>query len=404
MKLKKSPSKKIPLKCIKPGQIWKISNSLESPLEFNKEEKKSLYSDTALKFFEEDNKQHYVMIVHEPETEIETDSEWHIVNVMLISSETEYVNYFDVLIPDLISGMGKDLLAETWHILPMLTCNLLTPVGKQLSREIYDALLDVNDYYNDVIEKLPIKKLKLLGLETKEISVTRYPKIKSFQQRESDWVDILKIPVAAYRTYSKKLKVANALLKFTLETEREVQQILEGNLITKLSKWLIDKKINFEWKPLDLSLGMQTPVPVIVRQKKSLVDLIQTSTDDLIIWQAANQLWKEDPNNPFAGVRKIKQLESKVVNQPLVLMVGILKRVDKKYSILLRVYPLKEDALLPNNLRIIVLEENDEEFDEAQATSKDKAIQIIFSGSSEESFSIKLALNNEQFFTENFVI
>ena len=75
---------------------------------------------------------------------------------MLLSGETDFVSDVDLLIPATISGLGEDLLAETWHVIPALTSNLLQPVGNRLSRQIYDYLLTVRDDHYGLGEELPV--------------------------------------------------------------------------------------------------------------------------------------------------------------------------------------------------------------------------------------------------------
>jgi len=196
-----------------PGEIWELSRFVRSPLQFSSQEQQNLYSDSARKFLGGNSSPRYVMIVREPEPVVEQEAEWQIVWVMLFSLNTSFLNNVDVLIPSNISGIGQDLLAETWNVQAMLACNLSHSVGQRLSREVYDLLLTVGDYYHGLVDEAPsMQEIHLLGLKVEAVSTKQQEEIQAFHRQEEAWSDVLKVPLAAYRTYLKTMKLTDAIL------------------------------------------------------------------------------------------------------------------------------------------------------------------------------------------------
>ncbi|GBE92659.1 hypothetical protein [Nostoc cycadae] len=208
----------------KAGEIWKVNYLIQSPLNFASEEQYSLYSSLARSFLIGNSPPRYVMIVKEPELSEDVDEQWLIVYVMLLSVEIDFISNIDLLIPAKISGLDQDLLAETWHIIPALACNLLQPVGKRISHHIYDYLLTVSDYYQGLISQLPIiEEIQQLGCKHEKLRSANNPIIQEFHQAEQAWSDVLTVPVAAYYTYLKSIKFTNAILNEALQLEQDLQ-------------------------------------------------------------------------------------------------------------------------------------------------------------------------------------
>lgn len=199
-----------------PGEIWEVSRLVQSPLEFSSKEQQTLYSSSVQRFLANNSPPRYVMIVKDPEPLIETQ-QWLIVSVMMFSVKTDLLSDVDLLIPAKISGLDQDLLAETWHIIPALSCNLLQSVGKRISRQIYDYLLTVGDYYHGLIDKLPPEISEI----HRSLSATKDSKTQDFHEQEKAWSDVLTLPVAAYHTYFKSEKFINAVLDEALILEQD---------------------------------------------------------------------------------------------------------------------------------------------------------------------------------------
>lgn len=208
-----------------PGEIWEVSPSTKSPVEFSRHEQNILYSQVAQNFLARRSPQRYVIIITELEQDGELEEQLQIISVMLLSEEIQYLSDVDLLIPSETSGLGQDMLAQTWLIEEMLSCNLLKPVGKRLSRRIYDLLLDVSDRERGV-EKPP-PKLDLEGTQLKigTRKTSESKEIQAFHQRELAFCDVLSIPVAAYRSYLKSTRFTKTLLNEVFQVEQELLEI-----------------------------------------------------------------------------------------------------------------------------------------------------------------------------------
>ncbi|MBV9389691.1 MAG: hypothetical protein JOZ78_24985 [Chroococcidiopsidaceae cyanobacterium CP_BM_ER_R8_30] len=190
-----------------------MSQYICTPWELSRAEKQSLYSQVARNFLEGNALPHYVMIVEAPEPRVELDKEWQTIFVMLLSLEIEYLSQVDLLIPTWISGVEQNLLAQTWNVLPMLSCNLSHLVGQRLPRRVYDMLLAVGCYYHGQTQQSPrIQDIHSLGLRVGTVPTRAHSKIQAFHQQESAWADVLTVPVAAYQTYLKALKFTEKIL------------------------------------------------------------------------------------------------------------------------------------------------------------------------------------------------
>ncbi|HAA27707.1 MAG TPA: hypothetical protein DCE56_08565, partial [Cyanobacteria bacterium UBA8553] len=91
-----------------PGEIWEVSRWVRSPLKFSKEEQQQLYSEAARRFLEAKSPPRYVTIVSEPDPPLDSEAEWQVVSVMVMSGVTNFLSDVDLLIPQAISGVGQD--------------------------------------------------------------------------------------------------------------------------------------------------------------------------------------------------------------------------------------------------------------------------------------------------------
>ena len=168
------------------------------------------------------------MIVRELEPEITPEDAWQTFSAMVLSEETTFLSDVDVMIPASVSGAGKDLLAETWQVLPILGCNLQQPVGNRLTRAIYDGLMTIGDAAESGLanQGSSQQSLEALGLSTAPPLTHQHPSIQAFHQQEADWSDVLTVPFTAYQTYLKSLQWADVVLAKTLEVEQNLQSLI----------------------------------------------------------------------------------------------------------------------------------------------------------------------------------
>lgn len=240
------------------------ASSNTGSLELNAIAPLKLYPTSAQSFFNGNSPPRYVMIVTEPEPPEDLAEEWRVISVMMLSVKSDRLSDVDILIPSEISEVGQDLLAETWNVVPMLACNLLRPVGRRLSREIYDVLLDVGDSYNELTET-PVspQKIESFGLRFGSASAKEAPEIQAFHQQEEDWAAVLELPVAAYRTYLNTIQETENLLEIAIEVEREFGE-LQDNLnsgknqsLIHLSQWF-KKTVEEGWHPIMIGTSAVT--------------------------------------------------------------------------------------------------------------------------------------------------
>lgn len=444
-----------------PGEIWELNPQVLSPIKFSTYEENNLYSSEAQRFLQGHTPPRYAMIVTEPDLDNETEIEWKIVSVMLLSGEINFISDVDLLIPGHISGLAQDLLAETWHIQLMLTCNLLQPVGKRLSQEIYDILLDIGDDQHGLVTQQPeISKIERLGLKRGNKKALEIPEIALFHKQEQAWSDVLTIPIASYHTYIKSLKFTSQILHNQLQIEQEWAE-LESNqntflelVSTSLSKtqtvlshWL-QNIFESEWQVVstfpnfaiatrshaDLQNTPTNPdeIAAIINQLsiendekqrqravkllgeiafgnsdaiQALVCLLRSTSDDETLWTAVESLRKIDPENPAAGVKRVKLIDlgMQIAGKAVALAVALFQKSDGDISVLLQVYPTGNDDYLPPDLKLILLNDSGEILHEVIARRADIYIQLKFSCQPGERFSVQVALG-EANITEDFVI
>ncbi len=125
----------------------------------------------------------------------------------------------------------------------------------------------------------------------------------------------------------------------------------------------------------------------------ALIELVQTIDSEEIRWQAAEILWSIDPENPFAGVRRVRDLGVYLDGEEIALMVGILPKEKEKLSIVVRLYPLGDDRhYLPEGLSLNGWDDLGNSFIDVRSRGEDDYIQCKFIADVGESFCLKVSL------------
>jgi hypothetical protein len=402
--------------CVAPGEIWRIKRSPTwdicdpkntAPSDLASDQIERLYSDIALQYLHNTSETRHVMIVHEPELDLR--SQWQIATVLVLSSEVNCLSHEDLLIPSQLSGV-QDLLAETWHVVPMLVCQLDRKVGNRLPRLTYDRLLDIGDASHDgSIAALPTPEdLENAGLKAGLVTSAT----TDFHQREQDWSDILTVPVALVRTYLKGLKTANILIQKAIALD----VIPHPKPPVQFQQWL-NGMFESWWQPeteLSLAVAMRgqnvNPVSMIIDEAgsetetiRTIVNVIQTTSDDETLWAAVESLRQIDPNHPASGVRRVQRIDlgMQIAGEDIALVVSFLTRTDD-VNVLLQVYPYNA-AHLPNHLKLAVMDQEERILREVTARSTDVCIQLKLKGQLGEFFSVCVALGSASI-TELFVL
>lgn len=416
------------------GEIWQVLRSIKSPLQ-----KSQLFSKIAQQFLTGQLEDRYVMIVRTPE--LFSGSEWQEITVMVLSCETASVSQVDVLIPASTSGLEHDILAETWHVVPMLHCNLLRPVGNRLSRAVYDRLLDIGDADHSLVKWTDSSETAGLTLSWRSPSPT-------FHQQERDWSEVLTAPVMDYRAYI----AAETAIDKTLDVERALFQLTTTPITSariSLKRWF-DGQMQANWVPIENLLNTEVlylsnqgiratndsqnssnEIAAIVAQLSQETDVIQqrslirqlasiaegnataidqilsilrSTTDDETLWTAVECLWEIDPGNPAEGVRRVKliNLGMQVSRKTVALAIAIVQKPDQRIGVMLRVYPTGGEPYVPEHLKLILIENREQTY-EVVARRTDLYVQLKFNAQVGETFSVRVALG-ETGITENFIV
>lgn len=423
-----------------PGEIWEVSLAVKCPV---KAATQPLYSASAQAFLQGRTAPRYVLIV----TEAAGDEDWQMISVMVLSPEIQYLSDVDILIPASISGLEQAVLAETWHIQEMLACNLSRVVGHRLSRPIYDVLLTIGDADDGLAEAPARSAIQQLGLQIGQTAVHQSSQIQAFHQAEEAWSDVLTVPLAGYRAYLKGMVRAQYILLEAIQVEREFAALERVNL----SQWF-QGLLDIGWQQFSEFWSEQPAITIATRsneinnevpsyadeittlvhqlqneldehQRKriakqlgeiavgsseavqALVNLLRSTDDDETIWIAVESLWKLDPGNPAAGVRRVKLIDfgMQLAGQTVALAVALVQKANQQVGVLVQVYPTGEAAFLPSNLKLVLLDCTGQVLREVVARQADVYVQLKFSGQPEESFSVRVVLKEAEI-TEDFVI
>lgn len=446
----KSGNMRKPFLSPQPGEIWELNRYVGFTEDFSLNQDNQLFSIEAKSFLEGENLPRYVMIVTEPEVDI--------INVMVLSGETDFISDIDLVIPSHITSLEQDLLAETWHVQPMLVCNLLRSVGKRLSRDIYDLLLNVGDYYHALANQQPkINEIEELGLKVGDKKALDVAEFYLFYQREQAWSDVLTIPVAIHHRYIESVNLTEEILRDRLQIEQElIEAHLHQNRVinslsnslhqtqTILSRWW-QNIIEPEWQAIStfpnlvvatrshsepqniqqniLELIQQLSAEHDESQRQSaakklgkiaigssdavqaLVNLLRSTSNDETLWIAVESLRKIDPENPAAGIKRVRLIDlgMEIAGKGVALAVGLLQKLEGNVSVLLQVYPLNNDDYLPADLKLILIDDSGNILREITARRADVYLQLKFSCEVGEKFSLQVALGDTNF-CENFIV
>ncbi|WP_341737639.1 DUF1822 family protein [Microcoleus sp. CAWBG640] len=127
-------------------------------------------------------------------------------------------------------------------------------------------------------------------------------------------------------------------------------------------------------------------------------------------WQTATELLNPQQLQATARTQKLERgklidLRADLLSHSVVLLVNLTRDNDDSSSIeiTLRVYPTGDDVYLPPSLKLLVLSEDNEVFEEVTARSADVFMRCQFEGEVGEEFSVQLVLG-DVVVTEDFVI
>jgi Protein of unknown function (DUF1822) len=411
-----------------PGEIWEIDFSANDPIEQD-----SIDDDRCLT--------RYVAIVRESQS-----SDPQVCSVMLLSIEIQSLSSVDLLIPSAISGLDRDLLAETWNVGSLSIDLLVRRVGNRLSRQVYDLLLSVGDVYHGLSIEIPsVSLIQTLGLD---IAPDRAV-CDGFHQREQIWLQnlnsivmtrsakLVNLAATIERESRCSVKIRTALSHWFQQIVeppwREAQQ-LDWSMAIATRGEVSDDEITETISKLKFSDDEEYRCQLIQRlgsilfpfcggrryangtlreQRRycwgkrsatangthradalaAIVEIVQTTQDDETLWTAVASLHKIDP---FYQDRSIRKLQSINLGVMIDFVVNIIPKANDRFGILLQVYPEGSALFLPANLKLILQDECGNSLREVVAQAEDCCIQLKLSGVQREIFSVCLELDGVQ--------
>jgi Protein of unknown function (DUF1822) len=379
-----------------PGEIWEINRSNNSI-----DERDSIEENRYLT--------RYVAIVREPQSR-----EPQVCSVMLLSAEIQSLSNVDILIPSAISGVDRDLLAETWNVGSLSIDRLARRVGNRLSRQVYDLLLSVGDVYHGLSSEIPaISLVRTLGLDIAPDRTVCDP----FHHREQIWLQSLNSIVM-----NRSAKIVN--LAATIERESRCSI----DIRTALSQWF-QQIVEPPWREAQFNWSMAIATRSVVSDdeitetiskikfsddeeyrcqliqrlgsigtsradaRAAVVEVIRTTQDDETLWTAVASLHQIDPLYQNPSIRKLQSIDLGAIVD---FVVNIIPKANERFGVLLQVYPERSALSLPANLKLILQDERGNSLREVVAQAEDCCIQLKLSGVQREIFSICLELDGVQ--------
>jgi len=153
-------------------------------------------------------------------------------------------------------------------------------------------------------------------------------------------------------------------------------------------------------------LSILSPDSIYKHQALQALNYIMNkSHDDETRWNAAEGIWRLEPNNPNAGLWCGKRINLGVdVNGfSLALVIGLLPKSDTENSIFFRLYGINDSYTLPPNLKVNIMDENTHIFKQLVARVGDRLLQYKFWGKKGEYFWIQINCGTTNL-SEGFII
>lgn len=250
-----------------PGEIWRIHRNLSESVPKDCPIDPDLFSEPALRFLDGHGPHRYVMIVgnvrplfhyalvlagqiasrpskSDRSASLKLDSPAHDlgsqpwVTAMVLgnslngyplkkSSRNGTLTPFsrgDILLPTPLSGLNHPVIAETWHIVPVLLTQLYRAEGHRLSSTLYNHLMDIGDtLINPSIAPAHIANtptpLSDLGIQETCGPLSR-SQIQAFHHNEQQWSEVLRLPITVCQMQLERLNTASSMINRAMWLER----------------------------------------------------------------------------------------------------------------------------------------------------------------------------------------
>lgn len=253
-----------------PGEIWRIHRDLANVLPSSCTIESDLLSEPALRFLEGHGSPRHVMIVgdirllshyslvldgqisgegnrleaSEPDRLARGLQDQHWVTAMVFGNSLNSLTLkepprngtltplskVDVLIPAALSGLNHPVIAETWHIVPVLITQLCCAEGHRFSSTLYNHLMEIGDtQFKSSLHRPNAdgsdQAIPSVALSTEDISSPLSPsQIQSFHHYEQEWSEVLRLPITVCQIQLEQLKTAASIINRAMWIERSALQ------------------------------------------------------------------------------------------------------------------------------------------------------------------------------------
>ncbi|OWY67213.1 hypothetical protein B7486_32570 [cyanobacterium TDX16] len=139
---------------------------------------------------------------------------------------------------------------------------------------------------------------------------------------------------------------------------------------------------------------------------QTVVSLLNPAEQNLAFsFRKTEELSKSEVDRPENFVRRAKLIDlgMQLAGHAVALVMELRPASEQKTDLIVQVHPTGKETFLPPSLQLIVLDESGSVFLEAKARRADNYIQLQFSGTTGERFSVKVALGDVGI-TEHFII
>ncbi|MGB3191468.1 MAG: DUF1822 family protein [Limnoraphis sp.] len=187
--------------------------------------------------------------------------------------------------------------------------------------------------------------------------------------------------------------------------------LTEANILGFIKQVYTEEVPLNQLKSLDFFLRYASQIENAVKLNQWLQNTFETGWETLetllsppkMAWRSRN-ITSDSliPVNSDLGVERIKKFNLEPTGEQVGLLVRLQPRTELEMGIGVELYPINNQVYLPQNLQLLLLDENGETVMQAEARST-KNIQLKFSGESGEIFSVKVALEDLSI-VETFVI
>ncbi|MGG6268614.1 NB-ARC domain-containing protein [Leptolyngbya sp. AN03gr2] len=202
---------------IAPGQIWRLSPEFYRNLNRYQQEVRATtkQSSTQNRYWQSIDLPDFVMIVREP------DHGSNEVTVLPLSSRTEFVSDYDLVVPKAISELDRDVLAETWHTFLIPVSYLSERVGIRFDQATYNLMMDVGDSYYELTKMQPeLQTIEAAGLiSQRNLTHQQQHQIERFREQEQCWSDLLKISIDEHENYLRSMSSISLALQVSAKSE-----------------------------------------------------------------------------------------------------------------------------------------------------------------------------------------